>query len=293
MCSTLHAPYFEQRQSDDDLEDGVGSAKKRRRRVNKQSVELETLFPNRGNVDSRKNTCHDDYYDDDGILKSDVERHPVRILERRYILTKTGYKFIDVGITAVLPCYVHIVIGDCHGKISLSSETWKELVDQKRAVLSHLQRGKNERAPPPMCIENGHLTLRFGKSSFSSVLNGGTFEVRSGKIAAFNSDLERFGKINNLSTLRLETSTTRLIVSMNTVLHMFNLDLCVNRLVTSLRAITGMIDAKLTRFIAIAATVTDPANVPRAIRESEFFDSNDIVDCELAALCFGNTEKLL
>ena len=170
---------------------------------------------------------------------------------------------MDVGITAVLPCYVHIVLGDCHGKeISLSPETWKELVDQSRSVLSHLQRGKNERAPPPMCFENGQLTLRFGK-------------------------------INNLSTVRLETPTTRMTVSMNAMIHMFDLDLCVNRLVNSLRAITGMIDTKLTRFIAIAATVPDPANVPRAIRESEFFDRNDIIDCELAALCFGNTEKLL
>ncbi|XP_024893518.1 uncharacterized protein LOC112468531 [Temnothorax curvispinosus] len=139
------------RQSDDDLKNGVGSAKNRR--VNEQSTELETPFPNRSNVDSR---THDD--DNVSTSKRDVERHPVRILERRYLLTKTRYKFIDVGITAVLPCYVHIVIGDCYGKeISLSPGTWKKLVDQKRAVLSHLQRGKNERVPPPMCIENGHL----------------------------------------------------------------------------------------------------------------------------------------
>ncbi|XP_024880847.1 uncharacterized protein LOC112460419 [Temnothorax curvispinosus] len=59
------------RQSDDDFENSVGSVK-RRRTVDEQSTELETPFPNRGNVDSRKNTCHDD-----GILKSDVERHPV------------------------------------------------------------------------------------------------------------------------------------------------------------------------------------------------------------------------
>ncbi|XP_024882775.1 uncharacterized protein LOC112461672 [Temnothorax curvispinosus] len=205
--------------------------------------------------------CHSN--DDVSTSKRDAKRHPVRILERRYLLTKTGYKFIDVGITAVLPCYIHIVIGDCHGKeISLSPETWNELIDRKRAVLSHLQRGKNERAPPPMCFENGKLKLRFSK-------------------------------INTLSTLRLETSTTRMIVSTNTVLLMFDLELCVNSLVNSLRAIIDTIDAKLTRFVAIAATVTDPANVPRAIRESEFFDRDDIVDCELVALCFGNIEKLL
>lgn len=58
-------------------------------------------------------------------------REFARILGRRYSLTKTGYKYLDVGITARQPSTVEILIGDWHGKkISLSPETWKELVNQ-------------------------------------------------------------------------------------------------------------------------------------------------------------------
>lgn len=175
-------------------------------------------------------------------------------------MTKSGYKFIDVGIAAILPTYVDIVIGNYHGnkEISLSLDTWKEFVDQKHVVLSRLFANKNEEtqahASSTINIGNGNLQIRFGKT-------------------------------NNVSVLRLQTSATRLVIAANTVLYMFKLEHCINRIAATLRAITDNVDAKLTRFLAIAST--NPANAPTAIRDSEFFDCNDIVDCELAALCFG------
>ncbi|KYM95807.1 hypothetical protein ALC62_13546 [Cyphomyrmex costatus] len=64
----------------------------------------------------------------------------VRILERRYPLTVTGYKYLTVGIDVKLPSVVTIVLGDCHGKeMSLSPTVWSVLVEKKNVTLPLLQ----------------------------------------------------------------------------------------------------------------------------------------------------------
>lgn len=186
-----------------------------------------------------------------------VGLQPIRILGRRYSLTKTAYKYLDIGININRPSYVTIVLGDCHGKeISLSPNMWKELLDLRQTILPYFKCNDDDetRAPSPIHID--HLTLRFSK-------------------------------INNLRILRLETPKIRLAISTDTVLGLFNLEYCVNRLVTSLNGIITNVDNKLTRFLEIAANVTDPASIPMAIRDSESFDRNDLIDCELQALLFG------
>ena len=116
-----------------------------------------------------------------------IAHHPtVRILERRYPLTATGYKYLNIGINVTLPSCVTIILGNCHGKeIPLSPDIWRELLEQKHVILSLLQYDENKeiRAPSPMYV--GNLTLRFGR-------------------------------INNLPILRLETSTARLSMSKST-----------------------------------------------------------------------------
>lgn len=97
-----------------------------------------------------------------------------------------------------------------------------------------------------------------------------------------------FGRINNLPVMRMETPTGRLIISHDTVLGIFNLEHCVNRLVTSLSAITGDVDRKLARLKEIVSTVTESAKVMDTIHE-EFLDRNDIVGCELIALLLGES----
>jgi len=54
-----------------------------------------------------------------------MEHHAVRLLSRRYDLTATGYKYLEIGIN-VSPSYVEIALGDYRGhELSLSLETWK------------------------------------------------------------------------------------------------------------------------------------------------------------------------
>ncbi|KYN18369.1 72 kDa type IV collagenase [Trachymyrmex cornetzi] len=97
----------------------------------------------------------------------------------------------------------------------------------------------------------------------------------------------RFGRINNLPILRLETSTARLSMSKSTVLNIFNLEYYVNRLISSLTAMTDNVDKKFSRLLAIASTVTKSANMLEMMYDDESFDRNNILDCELIALVFG------
>ena len=55
----------------------------------------------------------------------------VRILGRKYSLTRTGYKFLEISINIGPPSYVEIAIGDNRGnELILSIETWKGLYEQ-------------------------------------------------------------------------------------------------------------------------------------------------------------------
>ncbi|XP_011058909.1 PREDICTED: uncharacterized protein LOC105148723 [Acromyrmex echinatior] len=73
--------------------------------------------PDKDNISNRHQIAH---------------RPTVRILERRYPLTATGYKYLNIGINVTLPSYVTIILGDCHGKeIPLSPDIWRELLEQK------------------------------------------------------------------------------------------------------------------------------------------------------------------
>ncbi|KYN33992.1 hypothetical protein ALC56_11656 [Trachymyrmex septentrionalis] len=131
----------------------------------------------------------------DGNLHQIAHRPIVGILERRYPLTVTGYKYLNIGINVKLPFYVTIILGDCHGKeIPLSSDIWRELLEQKHVILSLLQYDENNRG-----IRALEITLRFEQ-------------------------------INNLPILRLETNTACLSISKSTVFNIFNLEYCVNHL---------------------------------------------------------------
>ncbi|XP_077260504.1 uncharacterized protein LOC143896475 [Temnothorax americanus] len=65
-----------------------------------------------------------------------LDRRAVRILSRRYALTATEYKFLEIDINVGPPSYVEIAVGDPRrGKeLLLSLETWKALYEQWQNV---------------------------------------------------------------------------------------------------------------------------------------------------------------
>ncbi|KAL6255456.1 hypothetical protein P5V15_013790 [Pogonomyrmex californicus] len=123
----------------------------------------------------------------------------------------------------------------------MSPDTWRQLLEQRHVFLSKYLQNTN------------------GEPSFLAPSHIGNMTMR-------------FGRINNLTILRLETwPAARLAMSKETVNNMFELEHCVNRLVMSLTKILGKIDAKLARFKDIASTAKDTENISRVIRDSDAF----------------------
>ena len=63
----------------------------------------------------------------------------VRILGKKYALTRMGYKFLEISINVGQPSYVEIAIGDNRGnKLILSIETWKRFYEQRWNIQNRL-----------------------------------------------------------------------------------------------------------------------------------------------------------
>ncbi|XP_071650739.1 uncharacterized protein [Temnothorax longispinosus] len=182
------------------------------------------------------------------------DRRAVRILSRRYALTATGYKFLEIGINVGPPSYVEIAVGDHRGKeLLLSLETWKALYEQRRNIQNFF---RNDFKDVHSFINVGPLTVRVCTS------------------------------VNNVKLIRLESVNVRLMMIESTLHRMFDLDRCIDARFDRLVRILAAVDAKFAQFSDIASTVTDLREASNAIYASDAFNTNQLIDCELAALVF-------
>jgi len=96
----------------------------------------------------------------------------------------------------------------------------------------------------------------------------------------------RFGVMNKAKLIRLESFNMRLAMTESTLLSMFNLDRCIDIMFDRLNGIVKKVDAKFKRFFNIAFSITKDVSI--AIRDSDYFEGNQLIDCEPLALVFGN-----
>ncbi|KYN29367.1 hypothetical protein ALC57_01190 [Trachymyrmex cornetzi] len=147
-----------------------------------------------------------------------MERRAVRLLSRRYDLTSTGYKYLEIGINVGPPSYVEIALGDHRGhELSLSLETWKGLYEQRWNIYKML---RNEY-----------------KDNFMSV---GPLTVRVCMLQ------------NNATLVRLDSSSVRMMMTETTLHRMFEFDGCIDLIVEQLVRLVDMVDVKYTQFSNIA-----------------------------------------
>ncbi|EZA51546.1 hypothetical protein X777_09755 [Ooceraea biroi] len=173
----------------------------------------------------------------------------IRILGRRYALTATGYKYLDIGINVGPPSYVEIAIGDHRGnELILFLETWKGLYEQQWDIQNRLR--KDVRGRP---ITVGPLTVRFSA-------------------------------MNDNKLVCLDSSDVRLMMTESTFFTMINLDRCIELTYAQLDRVVEKVDTKFVLFSNIASAETKDAS--NAIRASECFNDDHIIDCELLALVF-------
>ncbi|KYM86189.1 hypothetical protein ALC53_04156 [Atta colombica] len=122
-----------------------------------------------------------------------MEHRAVRLLSRRYDLTATGYKYLEIGINVSPPSYVEIALGDYRGhELSLSLETWKGLYEQQWNIYKMLRNEYKDNV-----ISIGALTV--------SVCT-----------------------LNDATLVRLDSSSVRITMTETTLRCMFEFDGCID-----------------------------------------------------------------
>ncbi|XP_032689294.1 uncharacterized protein LOC116852762 [Odontomachus brunneus] len=78
-------------------------------------------------------------------------RHTARILGRRYALTATSYKYLEIGISVGPVPTVEIILGDnCGNQLILPTETWRKLMGRR----INIQRLPHTGKPSPLSIQD-------------------------------------------------------------------------------------------------------------------------------------------
>lgn len=162
-----------------------------------------------------------------------------------------GYKYLEIGINVGPPSYVEIAIGDNQGhEVIMSIEIWKQLLEEQ--------------------VNIGYFLQNINKTNF----------IKIGPLTV------RFTKLNNVELVRFELSNVCIIMAESTLNFMFSLDKCIdyiyNRLINDLNSV----DYKYTQFTNIASTLSECNAISNAICSSEYYDDNELIDCELLALVF-------
>ncbi|KYM76888.1 hypothetical protein ALC53_12777 [Atta colombica] len=147
-----------------------------------------------------------------------MEHRAVRLLSRRYDLTVTDYKYLEIGINVGPPSYVEIALRNHRGhELSLSLETWKGLYEQQWNIYKML---RNEY-----------------KDNFISI------EPLTVSVCT----------LNDATLVRLDSSSVRITMTETTLRHMFEFDGCIDVTFERLARLVDTVNAKYTRFSNIAS----------------------------------------
>ncbi|RLU21123.1 hypothetical protein DMN91_005496 [Ooceraea biroi] len=195
----------------------------------------------------------------DVVATPHVDVRRIRILGRRYNLTRTGYKYLEIGIDVPLTAdaaTVNIALGDTTCKeIMLTAEMWKGLVGSRTLICDNLARANSEHgSPPPVYLDD--LAMRF------AIING-------------------------QPTIRLDTPSGRLTLSEPTV-HYRCSDCGTASSTPSPRWTAPSGALSLNCVPSSTSGVEDSSSARRAISSSADFDRSDLLDCELLVVLFGN-----
>lgn len=166
-------------------------------------------------------------------------------------------RYLEIGIgipTSGDTAIVDIALGDTtYKELLLSVGMWKGLLANRFVIFEYLARRFPDNGGTPLPLKIDTLTVRFGIAK-------------------------------NQRVIHMDAPTKRVTLSAPAVGRLFALQHCVDVIVNAMTRIVGRVETKLKRFRDIASG--DPANAVSAIRDSESFDRDDLIDCELLALVF-------
>ncbi|XP_071579203.1 uncharacterized protein, partial [Temnothorax nylanderi] len=181
-----------------------------------------------------------------------LERRAVRILGRRYALTSTAYKYLDIGISVGPVSSVELLLGDNRGnQMVLAHTTWTALIERRADIERLLQ----STAPSSMLIRDLRIELV---------------------------------KIRDANVVKLTLHNNSMYMKSSTVFFLFELEHCVENVYFQLCQNVHGVSEKFKQFVIILRRncITDKCDAARTLRD--VFDKNSIVDCELLAYALDN-----
>jgi len=179
-------------------------------------------------------------------------RHIPRILGRRFALTATAYKYLDIGISVGPVSSVEMLLGDNKGnQIILPHATWEKFI-ARRADIEKLMQST---APASLAIQDLVIDLV---------------------------------KLRDTDIVKLKSRNVCLYVKPSTILFLFTLEHCIEHVYFGLCQNTYVVNEKFKHFVTYLRRnciidKCDAANILRKI-----CDKNSNVECELIAYALDN-----
>lgn len=169
----------------------------------------------------------------------------MRILGRRYPLTDTFYKYLDIGVRIGSCCHVELALGDTHGnEIQFSMAVWKDFLRNREDILRNFANSGNA--------------------------------VRVGDINV------EFCQFNGIKLAKLSNSAKCIQITKKTMTRLFDLEYCIDHMYSWLSENLNSVQSKYCKFMQIISTVTD--DFAKAILEHADFECHSLIDTELLAL---------
>ena len=172
-----------------------------------------------------------------------------RICTRRYALTKSEHKYLEIGLCVGPPCFVEIAIGDKKGhELRLSPEAWNGLVGKQDIIQEYFAKDVN--SAKPLLIGPMVMTL-----------------------------VEYLNK----KCICLELNQIYITMTAPTLYRMFSLDRCINHMQNWLTTCMHTVDYKFHQFNSLVYSILNRKDAIACIEASECFDETQSIDCELLA----------
>ncbi|XP_076249277.1 uncharacterized protein LOC143188738 [Calliopsis andreniformis] len=179
---------------------------------------------------------------------------PVRILGRRYPLTSTSYKYLEIGIAVGPISTVEIILGDNRGtQLLLPAPIWDALIEKRAEIKECVLSVSSD--SPPIWIEE--------------------FVIE-------------FTKIHNVKLIKFSLANISLYYTIETLNNLFNHVKCINLMRSQLFENTHRINIQFINFVNVLKQngVTPKTNlscIANMICNSKYFDDDSLIDCELLA----------
>lgn len=182
----------------------------------------------------------------------------MHLLGRRYALTATSYKYVDIGIAVGPSSIVQWVLGDSRGnQLIFYFDTWSKLMAGYADIEKMLQ------DPLPS------TPLSFGDLSISICVMYGS------------------------KMFKLVVAEKSLYMKPTTLKYLFELKHCISYRHDWLGDNIFVVNSKFTQFLNIIKSkhCSDVEQVKAAIRDSDYFDTESIIDVELLACALPDIIK--